>query len=260
MILYILALMNSVMEIFNWTYDKAGKIKAAVESVFRPRYYIFFKGSPFAYDSAEVTTYGTGSREVEYVYSTTDRAFFAWNNTIFSSIHNYANVTHPIPVLSMEVINNETKEVQYDLTDFLEKMSVRAPADKLRNPCVAEILSAWTLHSSIVLDPARFSVRLMDTAARELEARADDGVPLCDDAEDSEDSRSCCDSSEASENAEGCKNDENDENDPWEQKRHAQAEWAEREKEECVNTENAENTEGSEESTTPSSTNSKKED
>jgi hypothetical protein len=103
----------------------------------------------------------------------------------------------------MEVVNIETKEVQYDLTDFLEKMSVRAPADKHRNPCVADIMSAWTMHSSIVVDPSRFSVRLMDTAAREFEARVDDGVPLDENAEGSEDTRSCCNSSDGSENAEG---------------------------------------------------------
>jgi len=176
--LYVLALVNSAMELFQWSYDKASKIKAAIESVFRPNYYIFFKGSSYAYDSAAVTTYGTGSREVEWVYSPTDQAFFAWNNTIFSSLHNYANVTHPIPVLSLEIIDKETQQVQYDLTEFLEKMSVRAPADSHRNPSVAEILAAWAMHSSIVVDPARFSVRLMDSAANELLTAADDQAPL----------------------------------------------------------------------------------
>lgn len=178
MILYVLALVNSAIELGRWSYDKAIKIKAAIESVFRPNYYIFFKGTPYAYDSAAVTTYGTASREVEWVYSPTDQAFFAWNNTIFSSIHNYANATHPIPVLSLEIIDKETQQVQYDLTEFLEKMSVRAPADKHRNPSVAEILAAWAMHSSIVVDPACFSVRLMDSAANEVETAVDDQAPL----------------------------------------------------------------------------------
>lgn len=181
MFLLALSFLNTVIQYLEWSFEKGTEVINAVLSVFRPRYYILFKGSPVAYEANTVSPFATGSRPAGWVYSPTDKAFFGWHHSLFGSIHNPFNEVHSIPILSLEIIERETGRVQYDLTEFIESMHIRRASEDVaeaRNPSIAELVAAWTTRSHVVVDPERFFVRFMDTEANEVETGIDNMRPL----------------------------------------------------------------------------------
>jgi hypothetical protein len=176
MLLALLGFLNSTMEFMRLVFEKAHELLDAVMGVFRPRFYIFFENSPFAYESSKISSYATGSRAPAWVYSPTDKMFFHWRHSIVNTVFNSFGVSHNLPIISLEVVNKETGKVDYDLTEFVEHLKVRQEGDRVErvNPSIAQILGAWALQSGVVVDPSRFSARFIDAEADERTVAADD--------------------------------------------------------------------------------------
>jgi hypothetical protein len=184
MMLFLLSLLNTLINYGEWVLEKGLEASNALLGVFRPKYYVIFKGSSVAYDVNAVSPFATGSRPAAWIYSPIDGAFFSWHQNLFGSLHNPLNKTHSIPVLSLEIVEKETGKVQYDLTEFIEKLQIRRSDGEVTNPSVAELVAAWTTRSQVVVDPARFVARFLDTMAETGEVEITDARPLGADAVD----------------------------------------------------------------------------
>jgi hypothetical protein len=138
-----------------WFYGVLEKIRAlwnACKGVFQDKEYVFFEGSPHAYDAALVQTWASGSAVPRWTYNTTQKVFVAWN-------HVAEKKTYSVPYLSIELLHGD--RVGYDLTDYIEKVKVRCGAGERLYPTLPEILAAWSTGSGIVLHPTRHFVRVV---------------------------------------------------------------------------------------------------
>jgi hypothetical protein len=152
---------KSAIEIFS-------RLAKAYSAVFRPNYYIFFEGSPQPHSFYAVNYWASGSAAPELMYSVDKKLFFPWiprNPITLSEGMDFDAVFveeryKALPFLSIEIVDAEGRAA-YDLTDFLESMRYVA-LDGFPAPTLAHVISAWTLSSAIVPDPARYTVRYID--------------------------------------------------------------------------------------------------
>lgn len=148
--------------------DFFSRLAKAYTAVFRPNYYIFFEGSARPHSFYAVNYWASGSAAPELMYSADKKLFFPWiprNPITLSEGMDFDSVFveeryKALPFLSIEIVDAEGRAA-YDLTDFLESMRYVA-LDGFPAPTLAHILSAWTLSSAIVPDPARYTVRYID--------------------------------------------------------------------------------------------------
>jgi len=90
-------------------------------------------------------------------YDMDARLFIPWGSTASDKPHN------PLPVLSLAIIDKDTLETLYDLTDYIEKMRYVNGIV----PAIGHIISAWQLYSNIVVDAERCRVNYLDNEGGE---------------------------------------------------------------------------------------------
>lgn len=165
--LLLLSLFNTISSLSGWAWTKTKEVSSAVASVFGPKLYLFFGQLPSPYPASSVVPYASGSAPATWLYDADSKAFHEWSGG--KPVATGTPYKASLPILSMELIENET--AFYDLTDFLEDMIVyreRTSPAKTTFPTVGQILGAWTLSSGVVVDPARFKARMINSSAETI--------------------------------------------------------------------------------------------
>ena len=136
---------------------------------FSQKTYVFFDCITSPYNLSHVNISASSSAVPHWYYLPDQNTFVGWKlDTTIESIMNSENKGVPLPVLSMEVVEND--RVVYDLTDFSQSIKVYPRIEGVF-PSPAHILGAWSFSSGIVLDRNRdFILRILDTNAEEKEA------------------------------------------------------------------------------------------
>ncbi len=104
--------------------------------------YIFFQGSTYPYRLQNYTLSGPGIAPVEWYYNADTKVFVSSN--LYNTSNEYQ--THHFQWLSGEIQFNGL--TLYDVTEFLQQVRWAGAAQ----PSTALVLSAWSLHSGIVLN------------------------------------------------------------------------------------------------------------
>ena len=118
------------------------KVYKAVQSVFIPENYIFFRGIDMPYLDSKVNIKYSRSATPVWSYNPDTNAFKAWGTT--------GSFPHSLPILSLEIL--EGQQVIHDLTDFIERVRV---FNSMNSPDVKHLVHAWILSSELVLDYER---------------------------------------------------------------------------------------------------------
>ena len=144
--------------------------KAVVGAVraLEPRVYYFLKGYNTPYHEHTVNIHASTSADVDFVYNMDKKAF-----------HDVSDftVTKYLPILSIEVIRDDV--AIYDLTDFIESMTVVSDVSAFRYPSVSQIVNAWAIGSQIVFDTSiDFKVRCVSSEGEEYEFSLTDTISL----------------------------------------------------------------------------------
>ena len=133
-----------------------------------PRIYYFLKGYNTPYHEHAVNIHASTSACVDFVYNA--------DNKTFHDVSEFT-VTKYLPILSLEIVRDE--EAVYDLTDFIESMTVVADVSAFRYPSVSQIVNAWAIGSQIVFDPAiDFKVRCVSSEGETYEFNITDTIDL----------------------------------------------------------------------------------
>jgi hypothetical protein len=118
-------------------------VSTAVYASLQPREYYFLKGYTTPYRKEDVNIHSSASTTVEFLYNADTR--------VFSDMTPYTTTKY-LPILSLDLIRDT--EVYYDLTDFVERMTVVSNAKEFKYPSVSQIMSAWTIDSKVLFDPS----------------------------------------------------------------------------------------------------------
>lgn len=170
MLLYFIRLFNLVTNGLAYSFERCGKVWAALEEGLAGKEYIFFELNPAPYAELAVNEKASGSAQPEWLYDADQK--------IFTQYGAAGGNNKPLPILSLEILYKE--KVFYDLTDFAETIRVRTEGGNLA-PCIPHILGAWSLSSGIVLDATKgFEVRLIDMEANTFEVSPFDYSELND--------------------------------------------------------------------------------
>jgi hypothetical protein len=170
MLLYLIRLFNLVTNALAYSFERCGKVWAALEESLTGKEYIFFELNPAPYAELAVNEKASGSARAEWLYDADQK--------VFTQYGAHGGNNKPLPILSLEILYKE--KVFYDLTDFAEMIRVRTTAGDLA-PCIPHILGAWSLSSGVVLDATRgFEVRLVDMEANTFEVSPFDYSELND--------------------------------------------------------------------------------
>lgn len=144
-----------------------------IVETFSPKTYVFFDCITSPYNLSHVNISASSSAVPQWYYLPDDNTFVGWElGTTIESIMNRGGKPKPLPVLSMEILEND--RVIYDLTDFSQSIKVYPQIDGVF-PSAAHILGAWSLSSRIILDRNRdFVVHILDTNAEQKETEISD--------------------------------------------------------------------------------------
>ena len=104
--------------------------------------YVFFKDSTYPYRAQNTVLAGPGIAPIEWYYNADTKVFLS--STLYNSTNEYE--THHFEWLSGEVKYNDL--TLYDITEFLQQVRWGGAT----RPTPAHVLSAWSLHSGIVLN------------------------------------------------------------------------------------------------------------
>jgi hypothetical protein len=150
------------------TIDVTSKAVNGAMSAFDPRIYYFLYGYATPFKSSEVNIYASTAAPVEYQYNADLKHF---NDLSEHSITRY------LPLLSLEIVRDG--HAVYDLTEFIESMTVTSDVTDFRFPSVSQIVSAWSIGSQIVLDKnIAFVVHCMSDAGESYEFDISDTVDI----------------------------------------------------------------------------------
>ena len=108
----------------------------------QPQIYIFFQGSAHPYRLQDYTIGAAGVAPVEWYYNADTKVFISSN--LYNTSNEYQS--HHFQWLSGEIHYNGL--TLYDITEFLQQIRWAGAS----RPSVALVLSAWSLHSGIVLN------------------------------------------------------------------------------------------------------------
>ena len=140
-----------------------------------PAYLFFDATNPCnVYSLEKAVTYASAFAKPQWVWEPRDRNFFEWSGSKEMALE-HTEVRRPLPLLSLEVLDKDTQVVQYDLTDFIEGISVYTQSRAKAFPSMSQIIGAWSLGSGIVLDPHRFVVRYITKYAVTAEVAIETG-------------------------------------------------------------------------------------
>lgn len=161
--------------------DLGTEILSAVTGVFQPRFYVLFGSRAGIYPVNTVNTTATRGATPTWIYCPTEHLLCEWAGDVNSSVHTLYRIINPLPILSLELVDTEAKRVEYDLTDFVEKVRVQTTRrldDSVGSEVsVSDILDIWSVHSSIV-PSSTLKVRVMTTSAEQVTTDIYDARPL----------------------------------------------------------------------------------
>jgi len=130
-----------IRDVVDTVFSTTNKAVTGAIRAFEPRIYYFLKGYTTPYSANSVNIYASTGAPVDFVYNADDKIF---KDTSEFTVAKY------LPVLSLEIIRDDA--VIYDLTDFIESMTVVADVAAFRYPSVSQIVNAWAIGSQIVFD------------------------------------------------------------------------------------------------------------
>lgn len=115
--------------------------------------HIFFEGIASPYSKSEVNLGAPSSAVPLWHYRADTKTFVEWTRQFQGMADaEQALQMNQLPILSMAVVDDE--RVVHDLTDFVASIRVFHSNPKTF-PSVAHIIGAWSLSSSIVLNPSK---------------------------------------------------------------------------------------------------------
>jgi hypothetical protein len=122
--------------------NKTAVVSKSVIRGLQSKTFVFFQDSNYPYRLQDYTVAGPGIAPVEWYYDADKKLFIS--NTLYNTSSEYTS--HHISWLAGEIKYNDL--VLYDVSDFLEQVKWAGTT----KPSVARVLSAWSLHSGIVLN------------------------------------------------------------------------------------------------------------
>jgi hypothetical protein len=150
------------------------EIFSAVTGVFQPRYYVLFGSRAGIYPVNAVNVSATRGATPSWLYSPMEHLLYA-------SVHSLYRIINPLPILSLELVDTEAKRVEYDLTDFIEKVRVQTNRhldnSVSHEVSISDIIDIWSVHSSIV-PSSTLKARVMTAAAEQITTDIYDARPL----------------------------------------------------------------------------------
>lgn len=157
------------------------EVLTAVTGVFQPRFYVLFGSRSGIYPINMVNTTATRGATPAWIYSPNDHLLCEWAGDVNSSVHTLYRIINPLPILSIELVDTEAKRVEYDLTDFIEKVRVQTTRhldnSVSHNVSIADIVDIWSVHSSIV-PSSTLKARVMTATAEQVTTDIFDARPL----------------------------------------------------------------------------------
>lgn len=145
-----------------WTTCRA--IYQKVSEVFQPNCYILYEGIPVACKEATISSYASGSAQAQWIYDADEKTFFS----LSEPMNVYECDSKNFPILSLDIVERGSADghVHYDLTDFIENMTVYTMDNQTaKYPSIQHLLAAWTTHSHVLLNTKRFDARMIDVMA-----------------------------------------------------------------------------------------------
>jgi len=150
------------------TLDVSSKAIGGAINAFEPRIYYFLYGYETPFKSTAVNIHASTSAPVEYKYNADIKQF--------NDLSEYT-LTRYLPLLSLDIVRDDS--VVYDLTDFIESMTVTSDVSDFRFPSVAQIVAAWAIGSQVVFDKnIDFKARCMSDMGERYEFNVSDTVDI----------------------------------------------------------------------------------
>lgn len=157
------------------------KMYSAVKGVFDDELYLFFADTAFAYPSRKVVTWTASSARPSWLYNATEGCFHEWCGSLIST-RVKGEYKSTLPYLSLEIMEGE--HVAYDLTDFIERLTVYREDEEEMYPTVEQVVAAWSTGSNILVDEKRHHLRMMDTSAETIERGFHEGIAAAEEGSD----------------------------------------------------------------------------
>ena len=152
-------------EFFYTTAIVMSKIMRGVQAAFSERNYLFLENYSTPFPEESVNAYASSSAAVEFFYCADKHQFS-------KGVGNNKR----LPILSLEILRDGV--VLFDLTDFIEKVSVISTA---AFPSVSQIVQAWMIDSHVILDRGcDFVARIISNSGTSYEFDVRDDLDLGD--------------------------------------------------------------------------------
>jgi len=171
LLLWLLTAYNSIETTVSSSWYRARTLYTNLSDALKEKRYILFEAIPAPYLASMVSPSVLSSAVPEWYYIPDRDCFVEWNVT--SSVETVMKENaRDLPILSMEIIDSHG--VVYDLTEFIQATQVYSLTNHLF-PCIAHILSAWSVYSGIVLNPTKgLLARIIDIHANTIELPIND--------------------------------------------------------------------------------------
>ena len=162
---------NYIMAVVDYVKSSYTKLVKA----FHPENYLFFDTTDTVYPEHLVNLSANVSATPKWVYSKDAAVFRLWGDERLVPVS--------LQYLSLEIVLDG--EVLYDLTDYVEKLKVYTTGHPdAASPSLMDILTAWSLHSGVVLDNKReFIYRIITDSGDTIEVRQYEESDLTEDVE-----------------------------------------------------------------------------
>jgi hypothetical protein len=132
---------QALWTLFSAVASTSRTIAVGVTRSLQTQMYIFFQGSCYPYRAQGTMLAGPGIAPIEWYYNADSKIFLS--SSVYNSTNDYE--THHLNWLTGEVKYNDL--VLYDISEFLQQ--VRWAGSERPSPAL--VLSAWSIHSGIVL-------------------------------------------------------------------------------------------------------------
>jgi hypothetical protein len=146
-----------------------------IVSAFHADNYLFFDTYDTVYPEHLVNLSANLSATPTWVYSK--------DTCVFRLCRDERLVPISMPYLSLEIVLNG--KVMYDMTDYIEKLKVyTTDMSDAPTPSLIDILTAWSLHSGVVLDNKKAIIyRIITDSGETIEFRQNEESDVTEDAE-----------------------------------------------------------------------------
>lgn len=156
-IMYFLQFMNVMSRFLSSSWTVCRNVYKGVKRSLSENVYVFFEGSSYPYALDEIEMKSPGVPSIEWYYNQTTKTFVSAR--LYANSQHYQ--THHIPYLSTELQYNDL--TLYDVTEFMNDVRW-AGEDGEPMPNADHLVSAWTLHSGVVVKRSdAVSLRVINT-------------------------------------------------------------------------------------------------